>query len=505
MSGQDRGPEVPDFKAGVPLASIPDGQATRGKVGDDDIIVVRRGDQLFAIGASCSHYSGPLNEGLVVGDTVRCPWHHARFDLTSGDPIRPPALNPVTRWKVEKRGDRVFITGKLEAPPRPRRRGDRPRRVVIVGGGAAGGAAANKLRKEGFAGDITMISADSSAPYDRPNCSKEYLSGHAPGEWMPLWGEDYYRDQRIDLKLNTRVQAIDARAKKAVLDGGQELAFDALLLATGADAIRLTFPGSDLPHVFTLRTIADSQKIIGACQDKKRAVVLGASFIGLEVAWSLRERGLDVQVVAPEEVPMERVLGRDVGRFIQRLHSEHGVTFHLGRTAKGIDRSSVTLSDGSKVDADVVVMGVGVRPSVKLAEEAGLGMDHGVLVDEYLSTSVPGIWAAGDIARWPDPHTGDRIRVEHWVVAERQGQTAALNILGDRQRFDAVPFFWSAHYDKTVSYVGHAATWDRAEVDGDLDRGEFRVDYFNGGRRLAVATVGRDLQSLEAEAEMEGE
>jgi NADPH-dependent 2,4-dienoyl-CoA reductase/sulfur reductase-like enzyme len=374
---------------------------------------------------------------------------------------------------------------------------------VIVGGGAAGGAAANKLRKEGFPGDITIISADSSAPYDRPNCSKEYLSGHALAEWMPLWGEDYYRDQQIDLKLNTRVQAIDARAKKAVLDGGQELAFDALLLATGADAIRLTFPGSDLPRVFTLRTIADSQKIIGACQDKKRALVLGASFIGLEVAWSLRERGLEVHVVAPEAVPMERVLGREVGGFIQRLHENHGVTFHLGLTAKAIERASAALSDGSQVEADVVVMGVGVRPSIRLAEDAGLKVENGVLVDEYLATSAPDIWAAGDIARWPDPHTGGRIRVEHWVVAERQGQTAALNILGDRVRFDAVPFFWSAHYDKTISYVGHASSWDRTEIDGDLVGGEFRVDYFKGGSRLAVATVGRDLQSLEAEAAME--
>jgi NADPH-dependent 2,4-dienoyl-CoA reductase/sulfur reductase-like enzyme len=360
------------------------------------------------------------------------------------------------------------------------------------------------LRREGFSGKITILSADSSAPYDRPNCSKEYLSGHAPAEWMPLWGDDYYRDQEIDLRLNSPVRGIDPRQKKVALDGGAAEPYDALLLATGAEPVRLSFPGSDRPNVFTLRTIGDSQRIIAACEGKRRALVIGASFIGLEAAWSLRERGLEVHVVAPESVPMEKVLGREVGRFVQRVHEDHDVRFHLGKTVNGIDESGATLSDGSAVVADVVVMGVGVRPSVQLAERAGVPVDNGVLVDEYLGADVPGIWAAGDIARWPDRHTGERIRVEHWVVAERQGQAAALNILGDRRPFDAVPFFWSAHYDKTINYVGHAAHWDRIQVDGDIDRGgDFIVSYFRGDKRLAVASVGRDRQNLEAELAME--
>ncbi|MBI4304858.1 MAG: FAD-dependent oxidoreductase [Chloroflexi bacterium] len=503
MSEQESKSAGPDFAAGVPASSLPDGEAVRGHVGEDPVIVVRKADQIYAIGASCSHYGGPLNEGLIVGDTVRCPWHHACFDLKSGQALRPPALNPVTRWKVERRGDQVVVKDRLPEPARPTPKGRQPGRVVIIGGGAAGGAAASKLRREGFGGSITMISADSNAPYDRPNCSKDYLAGHAQEEWMPLWSDGYYRDQQIEIQLGKRAASIDVRQKKVALEGGDSISYDALLLATGADPVRLTFPGSDLPHVFTLRTLADSRAIIAASNGKMRAVVLGASFIGLEVAWSLRERGLEVHVIAPEQVPMDRILGPDVGRHIQRLHEGHGVVFHLGRTAKAIDRQSVTVSDDSKLGADVVVMGVGVRPTVRLAEGAGLAVDNGVVVDEYLATNAPGIYAAGDIARWPDPHTGEKIRVEHWVVAQRQGQVAAENILGARRRFDSVPFFWSQHYDVKVAYVGHAQRWDRAAIAGDIEKGDFRVDYFKDGRRLAVATVGRDLQSLQAEAEME--
>jgi apoptosis-inducing factor 3 len=202
---------------------------------------------------------------------------------------------------------------------------------------------------------------------------------------------------------------------------------------------------------------------------------------------------------------LARVMGPEVGGSIRRLHEEHGVVFHLGSTVRRIDGRMVTLTDRTTLDADFLVLGVGVRPAVGLAEQAGLEVDRGIAVNEYLETSAPGVYAAGDVARWPDPHTGDRIRVEHWVVAERQGQTAARNMLGYRERFDAVPFFWSQHYDLTINYVGHAERWDRIDIDGSLDARDCAVNYIQGERKLAVATMSRDLISLRAEALMEGQ
>ncbi len=378
-----------------------------------------------------------------------------------------------------------------------------PASVVIVGGGAAGIVAAETLRREGYAGPITMLSADSSAPYDRPNLSKDYLAGTAPEEWIPLNPPEFYSENRIDLRLAARVTAIDKDTRRVTLAGGETLDYGALLLATGADPIRLTISGSDLAHVLYLRSFRDSSAIIERAKTARHAVIMGSSFIGLEVAASLRARGLTVSVVAPEDVPLARVMGEEIGRFIRALHEEHGVVFHLQQTAESIDESGVTLKDGTRLEADLVVMGVGVRPSIQLAQDAGLALDRGVVVDEYLSTSAPGIWAAGDIASWPDSHSGERMRVEHWVVAERQGQTAARNILGRRERFDAVPFFWSAHYDVTIAYVGHATRWDRIKIRGSFPDRNVVASFHAGDRITAVATIFRDDVSLRAELAME--
>jgi apoptosis-inducing factor 3 len=497
----------PDFAQGVPDDQLADGRMLAGRVGEEPALLFRHGDEFFVVGATCTHYGGPLAEGLVVGDTVRCPWHHACFSLKTGEALRAPAFSPLPCWSVGRRDGKVFVLDKKE-PMQPRRTADRaraaaPARIVIVGGGAAGFAAAEKLRRERYEGQVVIVSGEEAPPVDRPNLSKDYLAGKAPEDWIPLRPDSFYSENRIQLRLGAQATGIDVSAREVVLEGGTRLAFDRLLLATGAEPVRLSIPGAELPHVRVLRSLADSRAIIERAAAARRIVVLGASFIGLEVAAALRERNIEVHVVAPGQRPMERVLGPQMGDFVRALHEQHGVVFHLGETPASIDAKQVTLSGGGSLDADLVVAGVGVRPRTALAESAGLALDRGVVVNEYLETSAPGIFAAGDIARWPDPHTGERIRVEHWVVAERQGQTAALNMLGDQQKFSAVPFFWSQHYDVPINYVGHAESWDRLTVNGDIAARDCMVRYARNGQVLAVASIFRDVENLQAELAME--
>ena len=499
-------PTGPDLAQGIALAELVDGGKLVGHVGEEDVLLVRRGAEIFAVGALCTHYHGPLVDGLVVEDTVRCPWHHACFDLRTGEALRAPAFSPLACWSVEEREGRIFVREKLARPKaKPRRApsGEAPGKIVIVGGGAAGFAAAEKLRREQFQGGIVMLSDDASAPVDRPNLSKDYLAGTAPEEWLPLRPESFYSKQDIDLRLGANVTGIDVRAREVEIAGVGTIAYDRLLLATGAEPVRLSIPGADQPNVLTLRSLADCRAIIEQAGAARRAVVMGASFIGLEVAASLRARGIEVHVVAPDKRPMERILGPQMGDLVRSLHEEHGVVFHLEETASSIDGNKVRLKGGGALDADLVVAGIGVRPRTALAESAGLAVDRGVLVDEYLQTSVPGIFAAGDIARWPDPRNGESIRVEHWVVAERQGQNAALNMLGRREKFDAVPYFWSLHYDVPINYVGHAEKWDELAIEGDIAARDCLLRFKRHGRLLAVASIFRDVENLEAELAME--
>jgi NADPH-dependent 2,4-dienoyl-CoA reductase/sulfur reductase-like enzyme/nitrite reductase/ring-hydroxylating ferredoxin subunit len=507
MSGGDTKLTGPDLAAeGIDATALAPGEKLLGHAFGDPVLLARLGDDYTAIGATCSHYGGPLAEGVISGEVVRCPWHHACFNLRTGEATRAPALNPVPCYEVAKRGDRIVVTRKLERDPLAPVGGAKPvatpSAVVIVGAGAAGSAAAEMLRRNGFDGSITMIDSENDSPYDRPNLSKDYLAGNAPEEWIPIRPDGFYAEHGITVKRAAAMR-IETAGRRVELGDGTSVRYDALLLATGADPIRLPIDGADLPHVHYLRSLGDSRAIIAAAKTAKRAVVIGGSFIGLETAASLRTRGLEVDVVAPEALPLERILGRELGTFIQSLHEEHGVHFHLGHKPQRIERDAVIVDDGTRLAADLVVMGVGVRPRLGLAEAAGLAMDRGVAVNEYLETSVPGIYAAGDIARWPDAHTGDRIRVEHWVVAQRMGQTAARNILGARERFDFVPFFWSAHYDVSINYVGHAEAWDRIAVDGDAAKRDVSVRYEKGGKLLALATIFRDEESLNEEIAME--
>jgi NADPH-dependent 2,4-dienoyl-CoA reductase/sulfur reductase-like enzyme/nitrite reductase/ring-hydroxylating ferredoxin subunit len=508
MADDQAKPSGPDLAKGIAFAELTDGGMLAGHVGEDQVLLVRVAKEVFAVATQCSHYHGPLADGLVVSDTVRCPWHHACFSLRTGEALHAPALSPIDCWSIEQHDGKVFVKAK-RTDVKPASRGKpaspAPDRVVIVGGGAAGFAAAEMLRRQQYRGSIVMLSNDDAAPVDRPNLSKDYLAGTAPEDWLPLRPDDFYSDNGIELRLKANVAGIDARSRELTLSDGGKVAYDRLLLATGAEPVRLPIPAADQPHVHSLRSLADSRAIVERAKTARRAVVIGASFIGLEVAAALRTRGIEVHVVAPEKRPMERILGPAMGDFVRALHEEHGVVFHLEDTANAIDGKQVKLKSGGILEADLVVVGVGVRPRLELAEKAGLAVDRGVVADAFLETSAPGIFAAGDIVRWPDPHGGLPIRVEHWVVAERQGQTAALNMLGLREKFEAVPFFWSQHYDIPINYVGHAEKWDELAIEGDIAGKDCLLRYKLGGRTLAVASIFRDVASLQAELAMEGD
>ena len=498
----------PDLKGGVPETDLNDGAMLVGRVDDEAVLLARRGNEVFAIGATCTHYGGPLGEGLMVGDTVRCPWHHACFSLRTGQALAAPALTATSCWRVERRAGRLFVREKVSEakqrmPAKPRASAGAPDHMVIIGGGAAGYAAAEMLRREGYGGDVTLISADASPPYDRPNLSKDYLAGTAPEEWIPLRPNEFYEKNGIELRLGTTATTIDPGKHCVTLDDGSSLGFAKLLIATGAEPMRLNIPGAELPHVRTLRSLADSRAIIARAKSGGRAVIVGASFIGLEATAALRHRDVEVHVVAPETRPMERVLGPALGDFLHSLHKSHGVVFHLGHTLARIDSRQARLDDGSVIDADLVLVGIGVRPRLDLAEKSHLAIDHGILVNEYLETSAPDVFAAGDIARWPDPYSGERLRIEHWVVAERQGQTAARNMLGRHERYAVVPFFWTRHYDIAIDYLGHAASWDSIDQDGDIAAHDVALRFRKGGRTLALATIFRGQESLAAELAME--
>ena len=494
----------PDLSQGLSIAELPDGGKLVGHVGDEPVLLARQGSDAFAVGAHCTHYHGPLVDGLIVDGEVRCPWHHACFDLRTGEALRAPAFSPLDTWTVEQRDGKLFVREKrARRSAKPRSASAGPKRIVIVGGGAAGFAAAEMLRRQKYDGEIVMLSSDDAPPVDRPSLSKDYLAGSAPEEWVPLSPMSFYSDNAIELRLRTTVTGVNVAGREVALANGERIPFDRLLLATGAEPVQPSVPGAKPSDVLVLRSLGDCRAIIERAKTARRAAVLGASFIGLEVAASLRARNIEVHVVAPEQRPMERILGSEFGDFIRALHEEHGVVFHLQTTAGAVDGERVRLSDGSVVEADLIVAGLGVRPRVEVAESAGLKVDRGVVVDAYLETTAPGVFAAGDIARWPDLHSGESIRVEHWVVAERQGQIAALNMLGGRERFWVAPFFWSQHYDIPINCVGHAERWDEIAVEGSIAGKDCLARFKREGRTLALASIFRDVQSLEAEVSLE--
>ncbi|HXC69036.1 MAG TPA: FAD-dependent oxidoreductase [Pyrinomonadaceae bacterium] len=484
-------------------SDLQDGEMKEFSVDETRILLARVRDQFHAVSPTCPHYGAPLVEGALCGTRLVCPWHHAVFNVVSGDLEEPPALDGLVSYDTRVEGEHVIVTVLDETPDRRTASMSvhdalsDSRQFVIIGAGAAGYAAAQTLREEGFRGNVVMITREDRAPYDRPNLSKDYLHGHAEPEWMPLRPAEFFSEHDIQLLLNREVTRVDAPTKTITFEGGETMEYDALLVATGGAALRLNIPGSDLKNVYVLRSFADADSMIETARRSRRAVVIGSSFIGMEAAYSLRERGLEVTVVAPSKEPFETTLGAEVGALFRRLHESHGVHFKLGSMVYRFEGShnieAVVLDNGEVIKTDMVVVGAGVRPVTHFLE--GVELDHagGVVVDAHLRAT-DGLYAAGDIASFPDPHTGERVRIEHWRTALQQGRAAARNMVGHETAFDGVPFFWTRQFDAGLLYVGHAASWDEIIYHGEISSHDFLAFYVKNDRVLAVAGMNRDRE-----------
>jgi apoptosis-inducing factor 3 len=484
---------------------LQDGQKRQVTVGGTDILLIRREDNVYAIGAYCTHNQAPLEQGVLHGDWIVCPWHNAYFDITTGDLHQPPGLDSLDRYPVRIDGDNVLVTIPDAAPGHrvPDMAAYEPdtdsRTFVILGAGAAGTHAAETLRVAGYQGRIVMVTRDNKLPYDRTTLSKNYFTGKLKADQILMRSTDFYQQHNIELRLNCPVANVDINTKTIAFANDETLTYDALLIATGTQPRHLAVPGGAFPNIFTLRSFADSDRILAAAANAKQAVVIGSSFIGMEVAAGLTQKGIKVTVVSPDSLPFERILGAQIGELFYQVHQENGVTFKLGHTVTQIEGEStaqtVILDNGDRLNTDMIVVGIGVQPVTEFIAGIELNpQDRSIPVDEYLCAA-EGVYAAGDIARFPDWRTSASMRVEHWRIAAQHGRVAAFNMAGKPTKFRGVPVFWSMQYQFPIRYVGHATEWDEVIIDGSLDDRQFIVFYVKDDRVLAAASSKRDTET----------
>ena len=475
------------------LKALPTDRGVRVDIGDKKILLVRDGEDVRAYAAVCPHAQGPLEEGAVCEGRIVCPWHKATFRVSDGALLEPPALDGLARYPVQVEGDNILVSPTEMTEPKKSVPHDQ-RVFLIVGAGAAGATAAEALREFGFGGRIVLLGREPGLPYDRTSLSKFVVAGQmAPAEVPPLRPTDFYDEQRIE-RLEAEVQRMDVARREVVLADGRTLSFEAALIATGAVPKPLEIPGAGLPGVHSLRSLEDASALLADIRKGARAVILGSSFIGLEVASSLREQGVDVSVVSPEAQLFARQFGARIGRVLRALHEEHGVQFHLEHQAARIEGekrvASVVLDDGRRLPADFVVVGVGVRPTTEFVVGVEREKDGGLPVDASMRVARD-VYAAGDIAALPLAG-GKRRRIEHWRVAEQQARVAARNMLGGESAFEGPPFFWTYHYGQNFEYLGQADAWDEEVVTGDLEARNFVALLLQGGHVAAVVACGRE-------------
>lgn len=496
---------------------LADGQMKDVRVGDTDVLLARVDGKYYALYPKCAHYQAPLEKGILHGHRLVCPWHNACFDVRSGHRLEAPALNGLSTHEVRIENDQVFVrlttdkqsmTNPLAAPDEAN-----TETCVIIGSGGAGAFAAEALREGGFTGRIIMLTQSQEAPYDRPNCSKNYLQGKAPEEWMALRDDGFYKNYGIEIRTNQQVVSLDPATRQIELKSGETLTYDRALICSGGKPNRLPVPGVDLGNVFTLRTLHDSKKIRNVSRKGKKVVIVGSSFIGLEAAMSLRKMGCEVAVVGQEIAPFEKILGERIGRVMQGWHEKEGITFHLGRNVERLEGkttvNAVTLDNGEQIPADFVLLGIGVKPQTSFLKGIDLEPDGSVTTDQYLQVA-DGLFAAGDIARYPTPDGPQRI--EHWKVAGQQGHVAGLNMArlsrfrkpqGNEstamETYQGVPFFWSNQQSKRINYIGYGGRFDEIIYEGNPETDDFFLAYYikdKTVRAVAALKCDKDISAI---------
>jgi NADPH-dependent 2,4-dienoyl-CoA reductase/sulfur reductase-like enzyme/nitrite reductase/ring-hydroxylating ferredoxin subunit len=492
------------------IQDLKDGDMKEVKVGETTVLLSRIKGEFHAVGGICSHYGGNLAEGACKGDRVYCPWHMSAFNLATGDLLEPPGLDAVPRFEVRLEGDNVIVrvpegAGDRRVPDMAQQNAAADSRTfMILGAGAAGLAAAEALRQDGFQGRVVMITQEKRLPYDRPELSKNYLAGANPQEVLWLRPREFFETHGLEILLEKRVVRVEAGAKTLAFADGTVMKYDALLLASGGAARTLPVPGGELANVFTLRNLEDAEAIIAAANEGARAVIVGAGFIGMETAGSLSARGCKVTVAAPGRVPYLRTLGPEIGQMWQRLLEENGVSFRLGAKVERLEGrrrvEAAVLDNGEKLPADLVIAGLGIKPATEMLQGVFLNPDGSVTVDEYMQAAA-GLYAAGDIARFPDWRTGELIRIEHWRLAMQHGRVAAHNMAGQKTPFRDVPFFWSERLDIHFQYAGYVSGWDEIIYQGDPASRDFLAFYVKNNRVLAAAGC-QHMQEMSAIVEL---
>jgi len=480
------------------------GEMRAVKVGGTPVLLVRLDDGYHALAGRCTHRPRPLARGTLHDGRIMCPRHQAAFDARTGDALEPPALDGLPTFPVEEREDGVYVTvpdgaAERRVMPMGRRDATDGRLFAIIGAGAAGAVAAETLRQVNFGGRVVMISHECQPPYDRPNCSEDYLIGKIAPESLPMRPAGFYEDHAIE-RYHGTVTELDVPTRRITFEDGQQIRPDAVLVASGAIPKRLRIPGGDLDGVFVLRSWEDSDRIIAAARGAQVAVIVGAGYIGLEVASSFIHLGMQTTVVAPEAIPLAVSLGPAIGGHVRHLHERRGVRFLLGRSVVELGGRThverVLLDDGEELATPFVVLGIGVRPATSFIRGVQLEADGSLAVDEQLRVAggAYGVWAAGDVATYPEPYTGRRLRIEHWRTAQQHGKTAALSMNGHGEPFRGVPFFWTQQYRLALGYVGAAPAWDEQLMAGDVEAGDFLAYYLEHGQvRAAAGTRERQL------------
>ncbi|SAL82202.1 FAD-dependent pyridine nucleotide-disulfide oxidoreductase [Caballeronia arvi] len=460
------------------------------------ILLVRDGDAVRAFTAECPHAGGPLDEGAICNGRIVCPWHKGTFDVRDGSLVEPPPLKALTRYDATVKDGDVYVS----LPPAgsgavKETQHSNERTMLIVGAGAAGAAACSALREAGFDGRIVLAGDDAREPYDRTSLSKFTLAGDMPPDDVPpLLDQDFFAKHGIE-RIESKAIRLDAADKHVELANGQKIDYEAALVCTGGMPKPLDIPGSNLEHVHLLRTREDARAILQSLEGRKRAVIVGASFIGLEAASCLRKRDIDVTVVAPGKVPFAKQFGERIGEMFRKLHEQNGVTFHMNARVSAFRGSNevreVILDSGEKLAADVVLAGTGVGPATSFLSGVTLEDDGGVRVDDTM-LAAPALYAAGDIARFPLPRSDQNVRIEHWRVAQQHARVAAYNMAGSPRKYVGVPYFWTYHYEKTFDYLGHVNEPDSIEIDGDPDAQHFIAYLMKDGRVGAVVACEHD-------------